>query len=95
MGLDLYIHVIYFVAYYITYNTLCEFGFHHQYTLETYGESRSTGTQFRPYRGGPVDGPENGPAPPPWVIPCTPDNLFQNQVKKIEVPHTSVVRVRK
>ena len=66
----------------------------HQYTLETYGEARSTCNKFRPYRGGPVDGPENGPPPLPWVIPCEPDHLFTNQIKKIEVPHTSVIRVR-
>ncbi|XP_076448094.1 protein SSUH2 homolog isoform X2 [Babylonia areolata] len=62
------------------------------YTLETFAEARSTGYKTVPYRGGPVDGPENGPAPPPWAIPCEADALFQDQVKLIEVPHTSFVK---
>ncbi|XP_076468951.1 protein SSUH2 homolog [Babylonia areolata] len=62
------------------------------YTLESYAESRSTSNEFKPYRGGPVDGPSNGPAPPPWAIPCQADNLFQDQVKLLEVPHTSHVQ---
>ncbi|KAL8611295.1 hypothetical protein ACOMHN_013726 [Nucella lapillus] len=62
------------------------------YTLESYAESRSTSNEFKPYRGGPVDGPNNGPAPGPWAIPCEPDNLFEDQIKLLEVPHTSVVK---
>ncbi|PVD24605.1 hypothetical protein C0Q70_15089 [Pomacea canaliculata] len=62
------------------------------YTLETFGESRSMGFKFQAYRGGPVDGPETGAAPPPWAVACDPSTLFKDQVKSIEVPHTSVIR---
>ena len=34
-----------------------------QYTLETFCEGRNTGYINEPYRGGPVDGPQNGPPP--------------------------------
>ena len=64
-----------------------------QYTLETYSEGRSTGYVDVPYTGGVVDGPEHGAAPPPWDIPCQADNLFVNQVKKLEVPHTATLKV--
>lgn len=51
------------------------------------------GFKFQAYRGGPVDGPETGAAPPPWAVACDPSTLFKDQVKSIEVPHTSVIRV--
>ncbi|KAL5014504.1 hypothetical protein ScPMuIL_008774 [Solemya velum] len=59
------------------------------YVLETFTETRSTGYVYTPYRGGPVDGPENGEPPKPWAILCGPDCNFENQTKLIEVPHTS------
>lgn len=62
------------------------------YTLETFAEGRSTGYATVPYRGEFVDGPQNGMPPPPWSMPCEPDNIFHNQVKKFEVPHTSFVK---
>ncbi|KAK3585813.1 hypothetical protein CHS0354_038330 [Potamilus streckersoni] len=62
------------------------------YILETFGESRSTGYKTEPYKGGFVDGPENGPPPPPWAIPCQPDSMFKDDTKKIEVPHTASVK---
>lgn len=61
------------------------------YTLETFGEGRTTKPKRVPYMGGPVDGPENGPPPPPWAIPCQPNQMFTTHVIKIDVPHTSVV----
>ena len=64
-----------------------------QYILETYSEARSTGYKYEPYRGGSVDGPQNGSPPLPWQIMCVPDQHFQNQTKKIEVPHTATVQV--
>lgn len=64
-----------------------------QYTLETFTEARKTGFMHVPYRGGPVDGPENGPPPPPWAIHCLADSMFHTHVKKMEVPHTATVRV--
>ena len=64
-----------------------------QYTLETYCEGRSTGSKYEPFRGGQVDGPENGTPPPPWEIECTYDKLFLDHTKKLEVPHTAHVQV--
>ena len=64
-----------------------------QYVLETFTEGRTTKNAQKPYMGGPVDGPENGPPPPPWAIPCSPHQSFHDHKIKIEVPHTSVVRV--
>jgi hypothetical protein len=57
-----------------------------QYTLETFCEGRNTGYINEPYRGGPVDGPQNGPPPPPWAIPCQPNGMFDSHTKKMEVP---------
>lgn len=62
--------------------------------METFTEARKTGFQHVPYRGGPVDGPENGIPPPPWQIHCLADSMFHTHVKKMEVPHTATVRVR-
>ena len=64
-----------------------------QYTLETFTESRSTKKKKKPYKGGFVDGPENGPAPPPWAISCEPKKLFKEDKFKKEVPHTAKVKV--
>ncbi|KAK3101124.1 hypothetical protein FSP39_001126 [Pinctada imbricata] len=62
------------------------------YTLETFCEGRKTGFKVVPYRGGPVDGPNNGPPPPPWMIDCIADSMFHTHVKRMEVPHTATVR---
>ena len=40
-----------------------------------------------------IDGPQNGPAPPPWSIPAQPTQLFTPQEAHIEVPHTATVKV--
>lgn len=62
------------------------------YTLETFGEGRSTAWAFTPYSGQPIDGPQNGPAPGPWDINASPPNQFQNQKAEIEVPHSASVK---
>ncbi|KAK3103748.1 hypothetical protein FSP39_021609 [Pinctada imbricata] len=62
------------------------------YTLETFCEGRKTGFKSVPYRGGPVDGPHNGPPPPPWMIDCVADSMFHTHEKYLEVPHTATVR---
>ena len=41
-----------------------------------------------------IDGPQNGPAPPPWSIPAQPNQIFTPQVVNIEVPHTASVKVK-
>ena len=40
-----------------------------------------------------IDGPQNGPAPPPWSIPAQPNQTFTPQAVNIEVPHTASVKV--
>ncbi|XP_052781226.1 protein SSUH2 homolog isoform X2 [Mya arenaria] len=62
------------------------------YTLETFGEARSTAWAYDPYSGQPIDGPQNGPAPGPWDIQAAPPATFQNQQSHIEVPHTASVK---
>ena len=64
-----------------------------QYVLETYTEGRKTGRTYDPYGGGFVDGPENGTPPQPWDMACQPNQLFVDEVKEIEVPHTAYVKV--
>ena len=41
-----------------------------------------------------IDGPQNGPAPPPWSIPAQPNQIFTPQAMNIEVPHTASVKVK-
>ncbi|XP_052285249.1 protein SSUH2 homolog [Dreissena polymorpha] len=62
------------------------------YTLETFGEARSTAWAYEPNTGQVIDGPHNGPAPGPWDIQATPPAVFQDQKTFIEVPHTASVK---
>ncbi|KAH3785681.1 hypothetical protein DPMN_163775, partial [Dreissena polymorpha] len=75
----------------LTFNDLIATSAFH-YTLETFGEARSTTWAYEPYIGQVIDGPHNGPAPGPWDIPATPPAVFQNQKTSIEVPHTASVK---
>jgi len=61
------------------------------YKLESFSESRTTKWAHKPYRGTPVDGPMFGPPPPPWTIDVRFDQMFQNKVVNVEVPHTANV----
>lgn len=62
------------------------------YTLETYGEGRSTSWAYEPYTGQMIDGPQNGTAPGPWDIQASPPSLFQDYTQCFEVPHTASVK---
>lgn len=62
------------------------------YTIESYTESRSTEWAYEPYNGQPIDGPQNGPAPGPWDIQSKPSQVFKDEIRKIEVPHTASVK---
>lgn len=44
--------------------------------------------------GQPIDGPHNGPAPGPWDIVSQPCDLFQDEIRTMEIPHTASVMVR-
>ncbi|XP_070557316.1 protein SSUH2 homolog [Ptychodera flava] len=62
------------------------------YELETFTESRSTSRAWVPYNGyDPVDGPMNGYPPPLWEIVCSPNMLFADEVREMEIPHTAFV----
>ena len=61
--------------------------------LQSFCESRETSYVHEPYRGGPVDGPQNGMPPPPCSVPCVADGMFRTYMKILEVPHTSSVQV--
>ncbi|XP_043933456.1 protein SSUH2 homolog isoform X1 [Protopterus annectens] len=64
----------------------------YRYRLETFTEARSTEWTFVPYTDQMVDGPENGLPPAPWDVMVEPPPLFQNDQKKVAVPHTSSVK---
>nr|XP_058949494.1 protein SSUH2 homolog [Pocillopora verrucosa] len=64
----------------------------YHYHLISFFESRSTAWKHEPYRGQVIDGPQNGPAPPPWSIPAQPNQIFTPQAVNIEVPHTASVK---
>lgn len=64
----------------------------YHYILETFTEERSTKWHFEPFKGQPVDGPHNGPAPGPWDIAITFREVFKNETQFCEVPHTAYVK---
>ncbi|XP_033123196.1 protein SSUH2 homolog [Anneissia japonica] len=62
------------------------------YHIETFTEARTTKRVFLPFYGGILDGPQMGTAPLPWALPCKPDALFMDQIKMMEIPHTSEIQ---
>ncbi|XP_005089285.1 protein SSUH2 homolog [Aplysia californica] len=60
------------------------------YTLETFGEGRSTKWAREPYKGQPVV--VNGPPPGPWDIQAPPPAMFKTTKLDIEVPNTASVK---
>lgn len=64
----------------------------YHYILESFTEARSTKWENVPFKGQPIDGPQNGPAPGPWDIVSNPLDLFQDEIRKMEVPHTASVK---
>eukprot|EP00794_Sanderia_malayensis_P005601 gene5601-6290_t len=66
----------------------------YHYMLETFIESRTFNWYQEPYLGGPVDGPQNGPAPMPWSILVQHPPPFQPTVFHTEIPHTASVKVQ-
>ncbi|WAR26498.1 SSUH2-like protein [Mya arenaria] len=62
------------------------------YTLETFGEARSTAWAYDPYTNQQIDGPQNGHAPGPWDILVAPPSMFKKQQSHIEVPHSAVIK---
>lgn len=50
---------------------------------------------FCNFIGGPLDGPEFGPAPGPWDIPAECEKMFKDEKRDLEVPHTASAKVCK
>ena len=64
-----------------------------QYSLESFVEKRKAGYEYKPYKGGEIDDPSQGRAPEAWEMEVKFKELFKKQDEKLEVPHTSTVRV--
>ncbi|XP_006825749.1 protein SSUH2 homolog [Saccoglossus kowalevskii] len=62
------------------------------YKLETFAEGRTTSWTYEIYLGQKVEGPLSGKSPLPWEVSVKPDNMFENQVKRVEVPYTACVK---
>ncbi len=60
--------------------------------FRSFTEERAHEPVFEPFRGGRVDGPENGRPPTPWEMQVKVPGLFINQEYYQSVPHTEHVR---
>ncbi|XP_037375521.1 protein SSUH2 homolog [Talpa occidentalis] len=66
--------------------TLC------RYRLETFSESRTREWTFQPFSGHSVDGPQRGASPRLWDIKVQVPPMFQEDTRKLQVPHSSLVK---
>uniref|UniRef100_A0A6I8NHN6 Ssu-2 homolog n=1 Tax=Ornithorhynchus anatinus TaxID=9258 RepID=A0A6I8NHN6_ORNAN len=66
----------------------------YRYRLETYNESRLSEWTFEPFTNHSVDGPQKGTSPRPWDIKVQVPPMFQEETKKLQVPHSSTVKMR-
>ncbi|XP_046281689.1 protein SSUH2 homolog isoform X1 [Marmota monax] len=66
--------------------TLC------RYRLETFSESRISEWTFQPFTNHSVDGPQRGTSPRLWDIKVQIPPMFQEDTKKFQVPHSSLVK---
>ncbi|XP_036911603.1 protein SSUH2 homolog [Sturnira hondurensis] len=66
--------------------TLC------RYRLETFSESRISEWTFQPFTNHLVDGPRRGTSPRLWDFKVQVPPMFQEDTKKFQVPHSSVVK---
>nr|XP_018915068.1 PREDICTED: protein SSUH2 homolog isoform X1 [Bemisia tabaci] len=65
--------------------------FHYQ--LDSFVEMREVAWVFEAWNSGlPVEERGEGQAPLPWEIEVEPERLFQDEVRVIQVPHTSVLK---
>jgi len=62
------------------------------YEMQTFTEKRETSWAFMPHSGGEIDGPRYGTAPRPWDIVAEPTDIFRNEIKVLQVPHTASVK---
>nr|XP_008271809.1 protein SSUH2 homolog [Oryctolagus cuniculus] len=63
-----------------------------RYRLETFSESRVSEWTFQPLTNQAVDGPQRGPSPRLWDIKVPAPPLFQEDTRKLQVPHSSLVK---
>ncbi|XP_075794824.1 protein SSUH2 homolog isoform X2 [Pelodiscus sinensis] len=63
-----------------------------QYRLESFHESRLSEWTFQPFTNNLVDGPQNGTSPQLWDIKVQAPPMFQDDIKKFRVPHSSLVK---
>eukprot|EP00074_Homo_sapiens_P086626 XP_016862009.1 protein SSUH2 homolog isoform X5 [Homo sapiens] len=66
--------------------TLC------RYRLETFSESRISEWTFQPFTNHSVDGPQRGASPRLWDIKVQGPPMFQEDTRKFQVPHSSLVK---
>ncbi|XP_047706562.1 protein SSUH2 homolog isoform X2 [Prionailurus viverrinus] len=66
--------------------TLC------RYRLETFSESRISEWTFQPFTNQSVDGPQRGTSPRLWDIKVQVPPMFQEDTRKFQVPHSSLVK---
>ncbi|XP_032314737.1 protein SSUH2 homolog isoform X3 [Camelus ferus] len=66
--------------------TLC------RYRLETFSESRISEWTFQPFTNHSVDGPQRGTSPRLWDIEVQVPPMFQEDTRKFQVPHSSLVK---
>jgi len=62
--------------------------------LETFSEERRVAWKHTPYSPGTfIDSQMCGPIPAVWDIVCVPTEWFVEEVRKVKVPHSSVVQI--
>ncbi|KAF5916865.1 hypothetical protein HPG69_008315 [Diceros bicornis minor] len=66
----------------------------YRYRLETFSESRMSEWTFQPFTNHSVDGPQRGTSPRLWDIKVQVPPMFQEDTRKFQVPHSSLVKVR-
>ncbi|KAK7813974.1 hypothetical protein U0070_002871 [Myodes glareolus] len=66
--------------------TLC------RYRLETFSESRVSEWTFQPVTNHSVDGPQRGASPRLWDMKVQVPPMFQEDTRKFQVPHSSLVK---
>ncbi|XP_015990348.2 protein SSUH2 homolog isoform X2 [Rousettus aegyptiacus] len=63
-----------------------------RYRLETFSESRISEWTFQPFTHHSVDGPRRGTSPRLWDIKVQVPPMFQEDTRKFQVPHSSLVK---
>ncbi|XP_024596432.1 oxytocin receptor isoform X2 [Neophocaena asiaeorientalis asiaeorientalis] len=63
-----------------------------RYRLETFSESRISEWTFQPFTNHSVDGPQRGTSPKLWDIKVQVPPMFQEDTRKFQVPHSSLVK---